>query len=137
MKKFVKYDYYAQLSFSVIAVIATIWGFRAWGFMAFYFIIGIPQLISFLVRLFMKTKKSILYIIYGITILPVWLSMLFIIVFQGNNNVTNFFGFILILALIYSPIMALLYIHETYSLYTKIKMAANQNAQKPDSGLLD
>ncbi|REC46609.1 hypothetical protein [Chryseobacterium pennipullorum] len=121
MKEFAKYDYFIQLFVSIIAVITTVAGFQTWGFMAFYVIVGIFQLISFLIRLFIKTKKSVMYVVYGITILPVWSSILCIFLCKQNNGITNFLGYILIGALIYSPIMAILYIHETYHQYKNLK----------------
>ncbi len=120
MKTFAKNDFYIQLSFLVIGLITVLLGIvvfeNATVFLS-YFIVGIPQLISFIIKAFQETKKSWLYIVYGILIIPVWISWLIILAFNSNNEVTNFFGYILIASIFYSPILALLYIFDCYKLY--------------------
>lgn len=121
MEKWITYDYYIQLSCLIIGIIAAFVGiFFGVGFMLFYFIVGIPQLISFLIKAFHQKKKSIVYIIYGIGIIPVWFSIT-IIGLNQDNDITNFFGFILIASLIYSPVLAFLYTYETYKIYQSLK----------------
>ncbi|NIF06567.1 hypothetical protein F3J23_14050 [Chryseobacterium sp. Tr-659] len=121
MKTFVKYDYYIQL-FSIIAgVVISIAGFEKWRFMAFYFIAGISQLISFLIKLLLDSKKSKEFIIYGILILPVWISILIVFVLKLNNDATNFLGYILIFSLCYSPAMAFVYVYDCYRTYQLYK----------------
>ncbi|MFY7844321.1 hypothetical protein [Chryseobacterium gambrini] len=120
MKTFVKNDFYIQLSFLVIGLILVFLGIvvfeNATVFLS-YFIVGIPQLISFISRAFQKTKKSWLFIVYGIFIVPVWISWLIILAFNNNNDVTNFFGYILIASVFYSPVLAILYIIDCYKTY--------------------
>ncbi|GEN66424.1 MULTISPECIES: hypothetical protein [Chryseobacterium] len=117
MKEFTKNDYYIQVFFIIAGIVISIAGMNYWGFMAFYFVVGISQLISFLIRLFIKSKKTMAYIIYGIAILPVWISLLMIVLLSHDNSSTNFFGYILIGALLYSPVMAGLYVYDCYKTY--------------------
>jgi hypothetical protein len=121
MKNWITYDYYIQLSCLIIGIIVAFVGiFLGVGFMPFYFIVGIPQLISFLVKTFYQKKKSVVYIIYGIGIIPVWFSIA-VIGLNQHNDITNFFGFILIASLIYSPVLAGLYTYETYKIHQSLK----------------
>ncbi|WP_131368669.1 hypothetical protein [Chryseobacterium luteum] len=106
MKTFTKYDFYIQLLFLAAGVLAAV----SEGILFFYFIVGIPQLISFIIRVFQKNKKTVGYIIYGIFIIPVWISLLMIFLFKHNHDVTDFFGSILMLSLFYSLIMAIIYV---------------------------
>ena len=108
MKTFMKYDFYIQLFFFGAAVLTAL----ALGILYFYFIAGIPQLISFVIRAFQKGKKSIRYIIYGIFIIPVWISLFIVFLFKDNHDIVNFFGYILILSLFYSPILSLFYVFD-------------------------
>lgn len=123
MKEFTRNDYYIQVFLIIAGIVISIVGMNYWGFMAFYFVVGIPQLISFLIRLFIISGKSTGYIIYGIAIIPVWVSMLMITICKQNNDITNFFGYILIAALLYSPLMALLYVYDSYKIYQFYKQS--------------
>ncbi|RLJ33199.1 hypothetical protein CLU97_2675 [Chryseobacterium sp. 7] len=113
MKAFVKYDYYVQLFFIIIGPQAFTFAGLS-GFVLFYFIVGIPQLISFLIKLFLGKKKSVFYIAYGIVIIPIWIivTVLFI-----EKNINDFFGYILMASLLYSPVMAAAYVYDCYSTY--------------------
>lgn len=120
MKTSIKNDFYIQLLFLVIGLILVFLGivvFENATVFLFYFVVGIPQLISFISRAFQKTKKSWLFIVYGIFIVPVWISWLIILAFNNNNDVTNFFGYILIASVFYSPVLAILYIIDCYKTY--------------------
>ncbi len=121
MKELAEKDYYIQIFFIIAGIIVSVVGFQTWGSMAFYFVVGVPQLISFLIKLFIKIKKSVIYIIYGVTIVPVWISMLIVTLSEPNNDIVNFFGCILIGALIYSPILSILYVYECHNLYKSLK----------------
>ncbi|WP_185287798.1 hypothetical protein [Chryseobacterium lactis] len=119
MKNFTKYDFYIQLSFLIIGFLVAMiedWG----GWILFYFVVGIPQLISFLVKIFLKVKISPLFLIYGMAILPVWISLLMLTV-GIDARITEIPGFIVIMALFYSPFMALLYVQESHNLYLSLK----------------
>ncbi|MGE8556588.1 MAG: hypothetical protein ACN6OB_21915 [Chryseobacterium jejuense] len=127
MKEFAKNDYYIQTFFVIVGIAASAIGFQTWAVLAFYFIAGVSQLISFLLRLFINKRKSTLYIVYGITILPVWISLLVIILLKQNNDLTDFFGFILFSALFYSPVMALLYVYDTYNQYKNLNIIIDES----------
>jgi len=121
MKTFAKNDYYIQLSFLLIGLILTLLDitiFKKGLVFLFYFIVGIPQLISFVIRAFQETKKSLRYVVYGVFIIPVWISWLIILGFNTNNDITNFFGVILIASVFYSPVLAIVYVYDIYKLYT-------------------
>jgi len=82
MKTFTKYDYYIQLFFIIVGPQAFIFGGLS-GFVLFYFIVGIPQLIGFLIKLF--------------------------------------FGYVLMISLLYSPVMAAAYVYDCYKMYEPYK----------------
>ncbi|WNI38234.1 hypothetical protein [Chryseobacterium sp. SG20098] len=117
MKTFAKYDYYIQLFFTIIGPQAFIFGGLS-GFVLFYFIVGIPQLVSFLIKLFFKTKKSALYIAYGIVIVPVWII---VTILFTEKHINDFFGYVLMVALLYSPVMAAAYVYDCYTTYEPYK----------------
>ncbi|UKB81114.1 hypothetical protein [Chryseobacterium sp. MEBOG07] len=117
MKTFTKYDYYIQLFFIIIGPQAFIIGGLS-GFILFYFIVGIPQLISFLIKLFLGTKKSVSYIMYGIVIVPVWIIVMILFT---EKNLNDFFGYALMAALLYSPVMAVVYVYDCYNTYEPYK----------------
>lgn len=118
MKTFIKNDFYIQFYFLIAGLLSIFVGVAVgWGIMPFYFVVGIPQLISFLFKIFQKRKKSISYIIYGLFIMPVWISSLIIFMFKSDNGITNFFGTILIASLLYSPFLAILYVYDNYKMY--------------------
>lgn len=121
MKNFAKNDYYIQFFFLIAGLFSAIIGsFFDFGIMLFYFVVGIPQLISFTLRAFHNYKKSIIYIVYGIFILPVWISLLMIFGLNNEHLITNFFGTILIISLIYSPVLSVMYVYETYTFYKSL-----------------
>lgn len=123
MKNFIKYDFYVQLFFLITGCLVTI--IKGWdGWILFYFIVGIPQLISCLVRIFLKIKISSLFLIYGITILPVWLSIVILITIGIDNEVTAIPTYIAMAAFFYSPFMALLYALESHNLYQSLKQVS-------------
>ncbi|MCQ9638009.1 hypothetical protein MP478_01305 [Chryseobacterium sp. WG14] len=113
MKEFTKIDFYTQMFFLIIGPVAFIMGGLS-GLVLFYFIVGIPQLISFLVKLFLGIKKSVWYITYGIVVIPFWITVM--ILFK-EKILNDFFGYILIAALLYSPVMAGLYVYDCYKTY--------------------
>lgn len=86
-------------------------------FLLFYYVTGGAQLISFLIRLFLPIKKSVFYIIYGLLIVPVWISMLLIYSSDADYNISHALMPVLIAALFYSPVMAVVYIYDNYRVY--------------------
>ncbi|MDQ0595137.1 hypothetical protein QFZ37_003506 [Chryseobacterium ginsenosidimutans] len=122
MKTFAKNDYYIQFYILIAGLVSIIIGLElGYGIFLFYFVVGIPQLISFFIRAFQETKKSLRYIIYGFFIMPVWISWLAVLGFNNNNDVTNFFGYILVASVFYSPLLAILYVYDTYRVYKSQK----------------
>jgi hypothetical protein len=119
MKTFAKNDFYIQFYILLTVIAFIILGIFVLGYAAFlfYFVVGISQLISFIIKAFQKTKKSWMYIVYGIFIMPVWISWLIVLAFNSNNDVTNFFGCILIASIFYSPVLAIIYVYDCYKLY--------------------
>lgn len=120
MKSFAKYDLYIQIFFIVIGFIVTIIkGLDGW--ILFYFIVGIPQLISFVIKIFLKIKISPLFLIYGIAILPVWISIVILKIIGTDHQLTDIFSCIIMMAFFYSPFMVLLYVFENHNLYKSLK----------------
>lgn len=117
MKTFTKYDYYIQLFFIIVGPQAFIFGGLS-GFVLFYFIVGIPQLIGFLIKLFLGTKKSVLYVAYGIVIVPIWIIVTVLLI---EKNINDFFGYVLMISLLYSPVMAAAYVYDCYKMYEPYK----------------
>lgn len=120
MEKFIKYDYYAQLFFLILGPQAFIIGGFS-GLILFYFIVGIPQLISYLIRLFLSIKKTPFYYAYGILIIPVWISIILVVIFKMGNAVTEIPSVIVMMAFFYSPLLALFYVDECRHLYKSLK----------------
>ncbi|RXM51793.1 MULTISPECIES: hypothetical protein [unclassified Chryseobacterium] len=120
MKNFIKYDLYVQLFFLITGCLVTI--IKGWdGWILFYFIVGIPQLISFFVKIFLKIKISPLFLIYGIVILPVWISMVILKTLEIDHQLIDIPVCIVVMAFFYSPFMALLYVFESHNLYNSLK----------------
>ncbi len=120
MKKFIRYDYYIQLFFLILGPLVCITEGLS-GLILFYFIIGIPQLISYLIRLFLSIKKTPFNYVYGILIIPVWISVLLIAIFKIGNDITEIPSIIMMMAIFYSPVLAVFYVYECYSMYKSLK----------------
>jgi len=124
MKTFAKNDYYIQLLFFLIGLILALLDLTIIkkGFVfLFYFIVGIPQLISFCIKAFQETRKSLGYIVYGFFIIPVWASWLVVLVPNSNNDSVNLFGYILMASVFYSPILAIVYVYDSYIFFKSQK----------------
>ncbi|WBV61267.1 hypothetical protein PFY12_03890 [Chryseobacterium camelliae] len=128
MKEFAKIDYNVQVYFLILGIAVSILLFTVGGFLFFYFIVGIPQLISFLVKAFQKTKKSYRYVVYGIFILPVWFSWIMVFVFEHNKAISDVFGAIILAAFFYSPVLAGVYIYDNYKIYKSFNSTNNENS---------
>lgn len=120
MKKFIKYDYYLQIFFLILGPQAFILGGFS-GLILFYLIIGIPQLISYFIRFFLSIKKTPFFYMYGILIIPVWVSVVLVIIFKMGNTITEIPSMIMMMACFYSPILALLYVDEYGKIYRSLK----------------
>lgn len=123
MKIFFKYDFY----FQCIIFIAYIIGWLIIEhydlisenyFLSFYHIIGGAQLLSYLIRFGLKYPKNLMYIVYGILIIPVWLIYLYDIQIE---RVGGIFFYILFSGFFYSPLLAISYIIYTYITYKSQK----------------
>lgn len=123
MKTFFKYDFY----FQCIIFIAYIIGWLIIEhydlisenyFLSFYHIIGGAQILSYLIRFGLKYPKNLMYILYGILIIPVWLIYLYDIQIE---RVGGIFFYILFSGFFYSPLLAISYIIYTYINYKSQK----------------
>jgi len=124
MKNSAKNDYYIQLCILTAGLLSIIIGMvLGYGVILFYFVVGIPQLITYIIKGFQGTKKSLGYIVYGFFIIPVWISWLVLLGFNNNNDVTNFFGYILLASVFYSPVLALIYVYDSYMFFKSQKQA--------------
>lgn len=119
MKIFLKIDFYIQILFLIAGIVSIFIMTDSYvQGISFHFFVGIPQLISYIVKLFFKIEKSPIFIIYGILILPIWIALLLLEIFKEYHyEVFNLFGGILIGGFLYSPILALLYIFDNYKMY--------------------
>lgn len=118
MKTFVKIDFYIQILFLIVGIVSIflINDSYVQG-ISFHFFVGIPQLISYIVKLFFKIDKSPIFIIYGILILPIWFFLLLFKIFNSDYEIYYLALYILIRGFFYSPILALLYIFDNYKMY--------------------
>ncbi len=117
MKTFTKIDYFVQIFALIVGFLSIINRFQDMGALRFYFIVGGAQLVSFLIRLFLKEKKSPGYIAYGILILPVWMILLAFFLFGNTIKYPAFLLYLLMSSLVYSPVMAVIYIYYCYKKY--------------------
>ncbi|SFN03899.1 hypothetical protein SAMN05421594_0559 [Chryseobacterium oleae] len=115
MRTFVIIDFYIQLIMLMTGMILA--SFGGYNFLLFYYVTGSAQLISFLIRLFLPIKKSVFYIIYGILIIPVWVSILLKYASVANYDISQILMSVLFASLFYSPVMAVIYIYDYYRVY--------------------
>lgn len=128
MKKFLQIDFWVQLIVLIVTLsyiaLNSIENNELNSYIYyFYFIVGISQFISFIIRLFLNYKKSFIFVAYGILVSPIWLILILFYLFKENmNNVlsdnltTGILSF-LIISLFYTPILSLIYIGEIFSTY--------------------
>lgn len=119
MKTFAKYDFYVQLLILITGIISIFTMDNSFiEGVSFYFIVGIPQMISYIIKALFLKEKSVLFIIYGIFIIPIWISLLLLILFQSQGiKAYELFIIIPFFGLFYSPVLALVYIFDSYKLY--------------------
>lgn len=120
MKKFFAIDFWVQLLvLASISSLVLIPKFTQINIriepVLFYFGVGGMQLISFLIRVFFKYKKNLLYKIYGIVILNIWFSFLGLFMFGNINSISSIFLSIAILGYFISPFFAIIYVYYCYS----------------------
>ncbi|KAB1230916.1 hypothetical protein [Chryseobacterium viscerum] len=121
MKTFTKYDYFIQLIILIVCIVGAVMRYKDWKFIEFYFVVGGVQLISYLIRLFLKLKQSSEFRVYGLTVMPVWICLLLVDQKIYNEFTMALMGIFLILALFYTPIMAILYVYDCYNTYEPYK----------------
>ena len=123
MKIFFKIDFYLQVLIFIGMVSYLIFEYITANFLKnlfyFYYIVGGFQIFSFFIRIFLKYKKSKSYKIYGILLIPVWITLLLSIFLQGKNidlGIFNQMGVIFYLmlysAFFYAPILSMIYIYD-------------------------
>jgi hypothetical protein len=124
MKNFAKNDFYFQVTIfviiSMIVLIAFIVGNEKMIWL-FYFGVGVSQLVSYLIRCSYEYKKSLLFKIYGFFIIPIYLSLIGMIIF-AEMQFMSFLIVIPMLALYYSPFMALIFVYDNYKTYKSLKI---------------
>lgn len=124
MKTFLKIDYYVQLIvFVIISIIVLISFLVGDGKMIwlFYLGVGISQLISYLIRCFYDYKKSLRFKIYGYLIMPIFPILFLLAALGGVDSIAKILIILPILAVFYSPFLALLYIYDNYKIYKSQK----------------
>jgi len=121
MKRFFKIDYYVQAFtlISILILLPFIYTITPRYFLLLYFIAGMIQLFSYVLRLTMRYRKSILFKLYGWSILPVWAALFtgWYGYVQNSDFIICLCLFILIAALFYSPVMAILYVLDCRRVY--------------------
>lgn len=128
MKKNFIIDFYVQLSVFIAVIIYLLIRYFVFNksddCTLFHFIVGGFQLLSYLIRIYFKYKKSIIFKVYGIFILPIWIILFFAVILQGVsidlgelNQIAGVFLFYLFLSLFFSPFFALVYVYYCYSTY--------------------
>ncbi|WP_292010647.1 hypothetical protein [Chryseobacterium sp.] len=129
MKTFFKCDFYIQLILLLVISCVVLIDLNTRNgdlLILFYFGVGIPQLISYLIRLSHSGNKSLLFKIYGLFIIPVYPSFLGLVLF-GNTDVISMICLIFpILAFFYSPVMAVLYVIDCYREMKKKTLVYNR-----------
>lgn len=77
MKNFLKIDFFLQLYCSILMLIImffiSIFKYDLIYFMKSFVYISIIQLVSYIIRLFIKYKKTFFYYLYGVFVTPFWL----------------------------------------------------------------
>lgn len=123
MKIFFKIDFYLQVLIFIGMVSYLIFEYITANFLKnlfyFYYIVGGFQIFSFFIRIFLNYKKSKSYKIYGILLIPVWITLLLSIFLQGKNvdlGIFNQLGMLFYLmlysAFFYAPILSVIYLFD-------------------------
>ncbi|MNT05387.1 hypothetical protein D3C71_412330 [compost metagenome] len=130
MKSFFKTDLYVQVFNIICALILlpVVYLYASSYVLLLYIAVGIIQLISYLIRLSMDYKKSTLFRLYGILMMPVWAALLMGITALSikSGALAAICLWILFAALFLSPIMAIVYAVDCWKVYK----AANYKIQK-------
>lgn len=122
MKTILKYDYFLQLTVLILSVSwlsVDLIFLKGYNFFWFYPLVGLTQLFSFIVRLFIPYKKTSLFILYGIIIMPVWIAIFLVLAFNLQEAVVSPMLLLMIAALFLSPPMAILYVLDCRAVYKR------------------
>ena len=121
MKTFFKIDFYVQIMilFGMVSylIYENITTYYVRNLFYFYYIVGGFQILSFIVRYFLNYKKSKFYKIYGILLIPVWITFLFFFYFKKIdlgflNQLGVIFYIMFYSAFFYAPILSVIYIFD-------------------------
>ncbi|MDQ1161562.1 hypothetical protein QE422_001930 [Chryseobacterium sp. SORGH_AS 447] len=122
MKTFLKIDYYLQLTvFLTYILFGITYGFfknklfTVW--IAFYFVVGGFQLVSYIIRIFIGSWNDLFIRFYGFMIVPIWIVLLF----DRLGITIDMLSFIPAYGLLTSPFLSityLLYCREKFKYYT-------------------
>jgi hypothetical protein len=121
MKRFFKTDFYIQACTVICAVmlLPVVYLYASNYLLLLYLAVGLIQLISYLIRLSMHYKKTPLFRLYGIFMIPVWLALLMGITALSlqSESLTTICLWVLLAALFFSPIMAIIYALDCRKVY--------------------
>lgn len=121
MRSFFKTDLYVQVFAIICALILlpVVYLYASNYLLLLYISVGIIQLISYLIRLSMGYKKSTIFRLYGILMMPVWAALLIGITALSiqSESLTTICLWVLLAALFFSPIMAIIYALDCRKVY--------------------
>lgn len=123
MKTFFKIDVIVQQLVFGIMIFYLIFSYQHNSFgdkiFYFYYVVGGFQLVSFLIRFILNYKKSLIFKIYGILLIPVWITLFLSGILQGENinlgelsKIAGIFWFLLYASFFYAPVLSVLYIFD-------------------------
>lgn len=134
MKIFLKTDFYFQILAFFIAfftlVLLSIFSQKIQYVLWFPSIVGILQLFSFAIRFFLKYRKSLFYILYGLSMFPIAIYVLYESIQFSYLTFFDVWILVPIWGLLISPVMSffyLFYCHETIKYYEEF---ADQTIEK-------
>lgn len=124
MKTFIKYDYYIQLfvatCFAILLILDVVSFQMGFNWIA-CFVLAAFHTMSFVIRIFLKNyAKNTIFKIYSTASLIILISLLFIIVFKDVDWLVDFLGFILMLGVPLSPVLAICYLIIVHQDYEKL-----------------
>lgn len=123
MKTFLKIDYYTHILVAVSFIILLITDIsvleKGYSWIA-YFVVAAFHTVSFVIKIFLKNySKSFEFKIYASISLTILISLLIVSMFEEIAWITNFIGFISMVGVAISPILAICYLIIVYKDYQK------------------
>lgn len=79
MKTILKFDYYWQTSLILLMVVYTVFDFTVQSgshLLYYHFVVGISQLVSFVMRIYFLGAKGKFITVYGFLVIPVWFALI-------------------------------------------------------------